>query len=111
MKTLMLSFGIGGFTDHAGRHDDGSGRRDAAFKAAFQLGPAWHGGQGAIFLKTDKPLAEAYQHVLRELGDRDLLVMIELPHSADVRFSGLRFDEEGFGEIFPTATEIPHSIE
>jgi hypothetical protein len=108
MKTLMLSFGIGSSTDRAGQRDDGSDRRDAAIKAAFELGPAWHGGQTTIFVKTDKPFDEAYQHVLQVLDDRDLLLVIELPNSADVRFSGLRFDEEGFGEIFPTPTEVPH---
>ena len=77
----------------------------------FELGPAWLGGQTALFLRTDKPLDEAYQHVLRVLDDRDLLIMIELPDSADVRFSGLRFDEDGFDEIFPTATEVPHLFE
>lgn len=80
-------------------------------KAAFELGLAWHGGQGAIFLKTKKPFHEAYQHLLRVLDDRDLLLMIELPDSADVRFSGVRFDEESFDEIFPAATEVPHQIE
>lgn len=108
MKILMLSLGIGGSTDRAGGSDDGSARHHAVFQAAFQLGPAWHGGQGAIFLKTDKSVGDAYQHVLRVLDDRDLLLVIELPESADVRFSGLRFDEEGFDEIFPAATEIQH---
>lgn len=111
MKTLMLSFGVGGSTDRTGHRDDGSDRLHAAIKAAFELGPAWHGGQSAIFVKTDKPVEEAYQHVLQVLDNRDLLLMVELPHSSDVRFSGLRFDEEGFDQIFPTATEVPHLVE
>lgn len=110
MKTLMLSFGIGSSTDRRGRREDGSDRWHAAMKAAFELGPAWHGGQGAIFVRTEKILDDAYQHVLRVLDDRDLFLMIELPESSDVRFSGRRIDEEGFDEIFPTATEVPHIV-
>ena len=108
MKTLMLSLGIGSSTDRNGQFDDGSVRRHAAMKAAFELGLAWHGGQGAIFLKTEKPVGEAYHHVLRVLDDRDLLLMIELRDSADVRFSGRCFDEESFDEIFPDASDVPH---
>lgn len=108
MKTLMLSFGIGGSTDRAGRHSDGADRRDAAFRAAFELGPAWHGGQTAIFLKTAKPLDEVYRHLLEALDDRELLMVIELTDGAQVKFAGLRFDEEGFDEIFPSARELQH---
>lgn len=108
MKTLMLSFGIGGSTDRAGRNSDGSDRRNAAIMAAFELGPAWHGGQTAIFVKTAKPLNEVYRHLLEALDDRDLLMVIELGDGAEVTFAGLRFDEEGFEEIFPAARELQH---
>lgn len=108
MQTLMFSLGIGSSTDVSGKHDVGTDRRNAAVAAAFELGPAWHGGQSAIFVKTAKPPEEAYQHVLRALDDRDLLLMIELLDSAAVTSSGLRFDEEGFDEIFPAAREVLH---
>lgn len=108
MKTLMLSVGIGGSTDRAGGHSDGSDRRNAALKAAFELGPAWHGGQAAIFLKTAKPLDEVYRHLLEVLDDRDLLMVVELADGANVTFAGLRFDEEGFEGIFPAARELQH---
>lgn len=108
MKTLMLSFGIGSSTDGTGHHSDGKDRRNAAFKAAFELGPAWHGGQSAVFLRTTEPLDEVYRHLLEALDDRDLLLVVELPDVASVKFAGTRFDEEGFDEIFPTARELPH---
>lgn len=108
MKTLMLSFGIGTSRDSNGNFDDGSVRGYAAIRAAFSLGPAWHGGQTAVFLKTDKPLTEVYRRILEVLDDRDLLMVIELSEGVEVKFAGVCFDEEGFEAIFPAATELPH---
>ncbi len=108
MKTLMLSFGTGESVDLNGRREDGRERRLAAFLGAFELGPAWHGGQNALFLRTDKTVEAVFQHVLRLMDDRDLLLVVEIADGADVRFAGTRFDEDGFDEIFPTATEVEH---
>lgn len=106
MKTMMLSLGIGSSTDPNGECDDGSKRFRAAIVAAFQLGPAWQGGQKAIFLRTDKTIDEIVEHVGRAIDDRDLLLVVEIGSHAEVRFSGARFDEVGFEAIFPQATEV-----
>ena len=108
MKTLMLSFGASESVALDGRRDDGGARRLGAFQAAFELGPAWHGGQGALFLRTDKTVEEVFQHVLRAMDDRDLLLIMEIADDADVRFAGTRFDEDGFDRIFPAAREVEH---
>ena len=108
MKTFMLSFGRTESVDAEGCRDDGRERRLAAFRAAFELGPAWHGGQSALFLKTASTVEEVFQRVTRLLDDRDLLLVVEIADGADVRFAGLRFDEDGFDEIFPTAKEGEH---
>jgi hypothetical protein len=108
MKTLMLSFGISGSTDRHGRYDDGTDRYNAATGAAFELGPAWMGGQRAIFLRTAKSVDEVHQHLLRVLDDRDLLLVVELPSCPNVTFAGVRHDTDGFDDLFPTAAEVPH---
>ena len=108
MKTLMLSLGVGSSTDSEGHYDDGSARRNAAFSAAFELGQAWHGGQLAIFLRTDKTIPEVFRHVGRVIDDRDFLLVVELAPDAEVSFAGPRFDEEGFAIVFPKATETKH---
>lgn len=108
MKTMMLSFGVGESVDLRGHRDDGRERRLAAFLAAFELGPAWHGGQAALFLQTNKTVDEVCRHVLRLMDDRDLLLVVEIADGADVKYAGTRVDGDGFDEIFPTATEIEH---
>ncbi|WP_205570710.1 hypothetical protein [Brevundimonas naejangsanensis] len=108
MKTLMLSFGTGENFDLGGHRDDGRSRRLAALRAAFELGPAWHGGRDALFLRTDKTVEEVVQYVLRLMDDRDLRLVVEIADGADVRFGGTRFDEDGFDKIFSMATEVDH---
>ncbi|OGN43062.1 MAG: hypothetical protein A2623_07405 [Caulobacterales bacterium RIFCSPHIGHO2_01_FULL_70_19] len=108
VRTLMLSLGTCTSVDLAGRSDDGRGRVGAAVRAAFELGPAWQGGQDAIFLKTDRTAEDVFQHLLPLLDDRDLLLVVEIADGADVRFAGSRFDEDGFDEIFPAASEVEH---
>lgn len=106
MTTFMLSFGRTTSVDPDGRRDDGRERRDAALRAAFELGVAWHGGQSAVFLRTAKSAEDVFQHVARLLDDRDLLLLVEIADGAEVRVAGNRFDEEGFDRIFPSATEV-----
>ncbi|MGA0546653.1 hypothetical protein ACO2Q1_15380 [Brevundimonas sp. VNH65] len=95
MRTLMISLG-----------NCADGVRHSATAAAFELGPAWHGGQSAIFVRTAKSLEDAHRHVQRAIDENDLLVTIELPDDAEVAYSGMRFDENGFDQIFPASTEV-----
>lgn len=108
MAIYLLSFGVASSRNKDGKWDDGEERRGAAYSAAFQLGLAWHGGQSAIFVRTDKTLDQVVQRVLLALDDRDLLVALEIDERTSVAFAGLRFDEESFDEIFPNATELKH---
>ena len=109
MQTLMLSFGIMTESDQDGPIDDGSGRRLAAFLSAFELGPAWHGGQSVLFIKTSKTIEEVHSHVVRFLDDVDLLLIVPIPEHLEVCYSGIRWDEEAFDEMFPNAVGTdPH---
>lgn len=98
MRTLMISLG-----------NCADGVRHSATSAAFELGPAWHGGQSAIFVRTAKSLEDAHRHVQRAIDENDLLVTIELPDDVEAAYSGMRFDEDGFDDIFPVAREIVRS--
>jgi len=109
MKILMFSFGISTTVNKDGSIDDGASRYHAAVSAAFELGPAWQGGQQALFVRTTMPVNDAYQHVLGALDDRDLLLMVEIASDASVQFSGLLFDDEGFSRVLSGAHEEPHA--
>ena len=98
MRTLMISLG-----------SCADGVRHSATSAAFELGPAWHGGQSVIFVRTAKSLEAAHRHVQRAIDESDLLLTIELPDHAEVAYSGMRFDEDGFDDVFPAAKEIARS--
>ena len=75
---------------------------------AFSLGLAWHGGQGAIFVRTNLSINDVTARILAVLQEPDLVLAVEIPFGADVRFGGTRFDEESFDELLPQAVELPH---
>ncbi len=109
MQTLMLSFGFVKEAGPDGQLDDGSERRLAAFLSAFELGPAWHGGQDVLFLRTDKTIDEVHGHVVRFLDEVDLLLIVSVLENSEVRYSGIRWDTEAFDEMFPNAVGTdPH---
>lgn len=105
----MISVGIASSVDQNGIVDDGKHRLAAAFTATFNIGSAWHGGQSAIFLKTDRSIDDVFARVVEALDDRDLLLIVEIADTAAVRYAGARFDEEAFDTIFPRAAELNHA--
>lgn len=109
MQTFLLSFGMMKEANPDGQIDDGSARRLAAFLSAFELGPAWHGGQDVLFIRTSKTIDEVHSHVVRFLDTVDLLLIVPIPAHSEVRYSGIRWDEEAFDEMFPDAVGTdPH---
>ncbi|MDI1327895.1 MAG: hypothetical protein PSV23_13985 [Brevundimonas sp.] len=111
MGLYLLSFGLG-TNETLGREradSDRAERVQAALSEAFSLGLAWHGGQGGIFVRTDLSIDEVTARILAVLQAPDLVLAIEIPHGAAVRFGGSRFDEDSFDELLPQAVELPHA--
>jgi hypothetical protein len=102
MRTYVISFGV-----IEREASDKARRWTKLLKAAFTLGPAWQGGQQAIFLRSELEIDEVMAHLLphREWAD-DLILVVQVAPEPAVRYSGLRFDEDGFDAIFSDATEV-----
>lgn len=108
MALYLISFGVGS-NETLGRERadaDRAARVHAALSQAFSLGPAWHGGQGAIF--SGLSIDEGTKRILAVLNEPDLVLAVEIPAGAAVRFGGSRFDEDSFDELLPQAVELPH---
>lgn len=98
MRTYVVSLGL------AGDRESSFPRRNASMFAAFELGLAWHGGQDAIFLRTDKAIDEIIRHVRAPLDEGEFVIVAELAHNLDVGYAGILFDEDGFEELFQRQT-------
>jgi hypothetical protein len=107
MNNYVVSFGVARrayLGDEA--DDDHSKRTHALVAAAFALGPAWHGGQKAIFLRSDLSIDEVIARFVQLLQPSDLALVVQTAPERAVRYCGMRFDEEGFDAVFPDAIEI-----
>jgi hypothetical protein len=105
---MALTFGIAVQVDQDGNvTDDGVERRLALTGEAFKLGTAWHGGQPAVFLRTELSIDEVMSRLLRTVSveSGDLIVAVEVG-TGEVRWFGSRFDEEGFDALFAHAVEV-----
>lgn len=106
MRTYAISFGVV-VTKSLGesRATDQARRLKKLVSAVSALGPAWQGGQKAIFLRSALEIDEVMGRLLahREVPD-DLILVVQVAPELAVRHSGLRFDEDGFDAIFAQAS-------
>lgn len=110
MALYLITFGVG-FNQTLGSDRaevDQRARTDAALATSFSLGLAWHGGQGAIFVRTDVSIEDVTNRMLAVLHEPDLVLVVEIPAGAAIRFGGSRFDEDSFDDLLPQAVELPH---
>jgi hypothetical protein len=98
--SAALRIGLGPDAD-----EDQRLRLRAVYDAVFQLGPAWHGSQRAVFLRSDLDIDEVMARLAPVTG-QDTLVVMETGYPRRVRYSGLLADMEGFRDLFPDAVEV-----
>ena len=107
MTLYMVSFSVstnGNLSAEDGECDARK-RRNAAYEAAFSLGPAWHGGQTAVFLRTEAA-PTSIVHAVEKALSGGLVVVAEVSHDSPFHFSGIRFDEDGFDSLIPNAVDL-----
>ena len=108
MRLFILSFGVTVQIDERGQVlSDGQKQFNEMVRAVFRIGPAWHGGQTTVFLRTDSSIDEVMRQLFlistRDPGD---LIFCLDTQTEEVRWVGHRFDEDGFDEVFPQAQEF-----
>jgi hypothetical protein len=106
MNDFMISFGVA-FDHRLGDRqvEDQSERRNALVRCAYTMGPAWGGGQPAVFLRSDLDADQVIGRFLPLMFDVDFVLVVQVAPTRAVRYAGQLFDEEGFEQLFPDAVQ------
>jgi hypothetical protein len=110
MGAFMITFGLHLNLDLGDEADaDLAHRNRTIYEAAFSLGPAWHGGQRAVFLRSDLGIDDIVARLTPLIGSSDCLLVVELGSGWAARHAGWLVDAEGFEAVLPEAIETPLS--
>jgi hypothetical protein len=107
MRNVIISFGLASRSE-LGPHaeDEMQRRREDIYGAVFSWGPAWTGGQAAVFVQTDISVDEIMDRLLPLVGGADSLLAVEIDSSSAVRYAGWLVDAENFEPLFPGALRV-----
>jgi len=106
MHEFMITFSLArdGDLDRQAREEDHFRRESAVYQAAFKLGTAWHGNQGAIVLRANLTSEEVAARLEPLFGGSDLLLVIDITSRGPSCYRGWITDREGFEELLPDVT-------
>ena len=108
MPIFMITFGIAtklGLAEAA--DEDAAARTRAIYSAAFRMGPAWTGGQRAVFVQADLTIDNVTARLTPLVSDSDNLLVVEIGSPLAVRYAGWLVEAEDFAALFPEAIEAP----
>jgi hypothetical protein len=106
MNDYMILVGLAAYArlgDEA--ENDKSGRLWAIYDSVFSLGPAWHGNQSAILLKSYLSREQIVERLSPLVGEADLVCVMEIAPNSMTTI-GYIADEEGLDVIYPNAVKI-----
>lgn len=106
MNDYAILIGLTTFVDLGEDGDrDKSRRLCAIYELVFALGPAWHGNQGSILLRTDLLRDEIIERLSPLVGDGDFLAVMEIA-TKSIATLGYNADEEGLDALYPDIAKL-----
>lgn len=106
MNDYAILIGLTTFVDLGEDADrDKSRRLCAIYEHLFAFGPAWHGNQGSVLLKTDLLREEIIERLSPLVGDGDFLAVMEIA-TKSITTVGYNADEEGLDALYPDVAKL-----
>jgi hypothetical protein len=104
MSYYLVMIGICG---HANPRDqaDSHWRKNSLFELIFQLGPAWHGSQGSIILRSKLTRAEIVERISPLVRDVDFVGVLEID-AKSITTIGYNSDEEGLDRLYENVLKV-----
>lgn len=109
MNDYLILIGLTAFVDLGEEADHDKSRRLCAIcELLFAFGPAWHGNQGSVLLRTGLQREEVIERLSPLIGDGDFLAVMEIA-TKSITTVGYNVDEEGLDALYPDVAKLPVS--